>query len=248
MNDTLSHGLFLKRYTLLPANSGNYNMIGDDWIKLDCNELCEEFGRWLLEATKTGYWSEQNQKGKIICWKSFWDASKHESKASEFNQPGCYLLGVGYDDVRIRYVGQTKNTIKGRLGNRYISSKKPNDFDDVRIEQFHLAAWLADHNNDWRRLPDHIIRKHFKAHKKSSRPDNIAHIRKNADPTTRIKHATDFAKHIAKYGKNGSDNMWFALIPMTSSERTKTLECYLLATLIRWNEKNSHSRLLNDVY
>lgn len=115
-------------------------MLGDNWLKLDSNKLCKEFDWWLREATKTGYWSEQNQKGQIICWKSFWDASKHESKKSDFNRPDCCLSGVGsdYDNIRIRYVGQTKNTLEGRLGNRYISSKKPDKFDGVRKEQLHL--------------------------------------------------------------------------------------------------------------
>lgn len=58
----------------------------------------------------------------------------------------------------------------------------------------------------------------------------------------------DFAECINEFGKNKSDQIWFALIPMTSSERAKTLECYLLSTLIRRNEKNNHPRLLNDVY
>ena len=226
-------------------------MLGDDWIDLDCDELYEEFDRWLSEATKTGYRSEQNQKGQIISWKSFWDASKHESKKSEFNTPSCYLLGVGSElgDNRIRYVGQTKNTLIGRLGNRYIPSRIPDNFDEVRIVQLHLAAWLAAHGNEWRNLPDHIIDTDFFISPKGS-STNAEAKRKNLDTRIkpRIKHAMDFAECIAEYGKNDSDHMWFALIPMMNGERTKTLECFLLATLIRWNEKNNHPRLLNDVY
>ena len=226
-------------------------MLGDDWIKLECDELCEEFDRWLRDATDMVFWSENNQEGQLISWKSFWVASKHESKKSDFSGPGCYLLGVGsdYDSIRIRYVGQTKNTLKGRLGNRYIPSKKPDNFDAVRIEQLHLADWLAAHGNDWRKLPDHIIATDFFNAPKGSNT-SVESKRQNTDTRIkpRIKHAIDFAERIAESGRNGSDHMWFALIPMTSSERTKSLECYLLATLIRWNDKHDHPRLLNDVY
>lgn len=222
-------------------------MIGDDWLKFDCNKLGKEFARWLGVATETGYWSEQNQTGQIICWKSFWDASKHKSKKPDFMSPGCYLLGVGSerDNLKLRYVGQTKNTLKSRLGNRYISSKKPDNFADARIEQFNLADWLIAHNNEWRQLPEDKLVLHFNHVR---RQKDAEYIRKHEKPTARIKHAMDFAERAAKLGKYGSDQMWFALIPMASSERTKTLECYLLATLIRWNEVHNHPRLLNDVY
>jgi hypothetical protein len=222
-------------------------MIGDDWLKLDCNKLSQELDRWLRVASESGYWSEQNETGQIFCWKSFWDASKDKSKKPDFDSPGCYLLGVGsgHDSLKLRYVGQTKNTLKSRLGNRYISSKKPDNFTDARIEQFNLADWLIAHNNEWRKLPEDKLVRHFNHVR---RQKDVEYIRKHEQPTARIKHAMDFAERAAKLGKYGSDKMWFALIPMTSSERTKTLECYLLSTLIRWNEKNSHPRLLNDVY
>lgn len=228
-------------------------MIGDDWLKLDCNKLSKEFDRWLRMATETSYWSQQNQKGQIICWKSFWDASKHESKKSDFNSPGCYLLGVGscYDNIRIRYVGETGETLKSRLTRRYISTKKPDNFDVACIKQLNMAAWLAGCGNDWRKLPDHIIATYYFIAPKGIDSEDGEAKRKHPDTRirARIKHAMDLAEHIAQYGKNGSDHLWFALIPMKRREQTQTkkLEHHLIDILNRRNEEHNNPRLLNDV-
>ena len=101
-------------------------MLGDEWLKLTQDDLYDAFDEWIRKASEEDYWSECNPTGQRIHWQSLNPASKHPSKKTQLDTPGCYLFGWGssYDKVVLRYVGQTgANTLKGRLSSRYIPIK-----------------------------------------------------------------------------------------------------------------------------
>ena len=237
-------------------------MIEEDWGKLDKKDQYIVFEQWLKEITGMGYWSVENPKGQCIHWKSFQAASEDKFKEPQFLQPGCYLFGWGSecDDVRLRYVGCTGTSLKKRITNRYLPSKR-SKHEVAIIKQFPLAAYLAANNNEWRGLPDHTLITHFNGHgakriseeiKRRKRlcqsNEEIAdYVRKHADPTLRIKHATNFAGYLTKYG---TDKIWVALIPQEDGEQARVmkLEQSIINVVSEWNEAHNHPILLNNEY
>lgn len=83
--------------------------------------------------------------------------------------------------------------------------------------------------------------------KRQAEGEIAKYLRKHAEPTLRIRHATDFAGYIAK---DGTDKMWIALIPMDHGEqvRIKQLEQAVIDVVSRWNEAHQHTILLNDEF
>lgn len=238
-------------------------MLGHDWVNLDRDKLRLAFDQWLQEIAVMGYWSEVNSNGQCIHWTSFQAACDDKCKKPHAERPGCYLFGwdSGYENVRLRYVGCTATqSLKTRLSNRYVPGKRSKP-DNAIIKQFPLAVHLAENNNDWRGLPDHTLVTHFnhtgknhiraeiKRRKRLGQAEGeiAKYLRKHAEPTLRIRHATDFAGYIAK---DGIDKMWIALIPMGHGEqvRIKQLEQAVIDVVSRWNEAHQHPILLNDEF
>ena len=213
-------------------------------------------------AANTDYWSEINPTGQRIHWKSLNVASNHPSKKAQLNSPGCYLFGwgSGYDKVVPRYVGQTgKNTLEGRLRNRYIPAKGFNlNPADSKIRQCAIATWLTENGlagvrGGWKTLPnefDNLILKHYRNYgprraevrsrinSQQNPAEIVNHIKEHYVPPLAVRHGQDFARF-------GIDEIWFALFPTLDKANAKKLEDVLIPTVRRWNRQNGREPILN---
>lgn len=257
-------------------------MLGDDWLKLDQDGLYDAFDEWLRQAANTDYWSLDNPTGQRIHWKSLstiWERylqlrskldSKYQFSDAEWKQqrigisldlPGCYLFGWGEgDEVVPRYVGQTgTNTLKGRLSNRYIPTKRFNLHpEDSKIRQCAIATWLTENGlagvtGGWKSLPsefDSLILKHHKNYgpgkawvnarinDKHSISETVRSIKDNFNPALAVRHGEDYAKF-------GINEIWFALFPVLRKTNAKKLESELISTVRRWNSERGLKPILN---
>lgn len=172
-------------------------MLGDDWLKLNQDELYVEFDRWIREISEDDYWSKGNPSGQRIHWKSIIEASEDDSKKSQFAEVGCYLFGwgSGHNNVIPRYVGQTGITLKKRMTNRYVPGKRSKP-DNAKNTQFCIAVL-------------------FECFIKKGRIEQINESFPN--PNVRTRHAIDFAKH-------GTAEMWLGLIPTACEDQVKEIE------------------------
>ena len=245
-------------------------MLGDDWLNLNYDELCDAFDQWLHDVADMGYWSADNPNGQRIHWKSLNAASNHPSKKPQLNSPGCYMFGwgSGYDTVVPRYIGKTgkskskgKNTLVGRLRNRYIPTKRFNLHpEDSKIRQCAIATWLTENvlaniDGGWKQLPDKfdcLILRHYKnfgprknevrskINRGQSASEIVKHGKTHYKAPLAVRHGEDFAKF-------GIDEIWFAIFPVSYKATAKKLEDSLKHIVRQWNRNNGRCDIINKL-
>ena len=237
-------------------------MLGNDWLKLTQDDLYDAFDEWIRKASEEDYWSESNPTGQRIHWQSLNAASKHPSKKTRLDTPGCYLFGWGasYDKVIPRYVGQTgANTLKGRLSSRYIPIKYSTLHpEDSKIKHCAIATWLtknelANVDGGWKQLPDKfdsLILRHYKnfgpskkrvrskINNNQSTNEIVKYAKTHYNPPLAVRDGEDFAKF-------GIDEIWFAIFPVSDKATAKRLEDKLKPIVRRWNKKHGRPDILN---